>query len=130
MPRRYATRVYGGGYNKENEFNRKGASRFNKKVIIQSLFKSADAYGQMKTASWTDWKEVWAEVMIEQGGEYYGAKRNIPELSGIVTIRYLRGVKSSMRINYDGRMFDIMSVIPKGRELREFIEMHVKEVFA
>jgi SPP1 family predicted phage head-tail adaptor len=109
-----------------------GAGKYNKKITIQQRLVSVDDYGQwIANPTWATYRaDVWAELQIGQGREYYGAKRTIPELSGLITIRYLQGVKSSMRVLFGTRIFDILSIVPKGKNLREEIEMRVKEVFA
>jgi len=76
--------------------------------------------------AWTDFVTVWAEVMINQGREFWGAKKLNAELSGIIKIRFNHDITELMRIIYDGETYQITAVIQDVK--KSWTELHVKKV--
>jgi len=76
--------------------------------------------------TWTDFVTVWAEVMINQGREFWGAKKLNAELSGIIKIRFNHDITELMRIIYDGETYQITAVIQDVK--KSWTELHVKKV--
>lgn len=105
------------------------AGKYNKKIIIKQRLVTTDAYNQA-IESWSTFRSVWAELQIGQGREYYAAKRNIPTLSGLINIRFMHGIKPSMQIVYGEKIYNILAIIPKGKQLNDELELHVEEVIA
>jgi len=76
--------------------------------------------------TWTDFVTVWAEVMINQGREFWGAKKLNAELSGIIKIRFNHDITELMQIIYDGETYQITAVIQDVK--KSWTELHVKKV--
>jgi SPP1 family predicted phage head-tail adaptor len=108
-----------------------GAGKYNQIITIEQRLMTTDNIGQ-SVETWATFREnVWANIQYKNGKEYFGAKQNIPELDAIITIRYLRGLRSTMRIKWGIHYLQFISKpIPKGRNLMEELEIHCKEVFA
>jgi SPP1 family predicted phage head-tail adaptor len=83
-----------------------------------------DLNEEIKT--WADFVTVWAEVMINQGREFWGAKKLNAELSGIIKIRFNHDITELMRIPYDGQTYQITAVIHDIK--KAWTELHVKVV--
>ena len=83
-----------------------------------------DLNEEIKT--WTDFVTVWAEVMINQGREFWGAKKLNAELSGIIKIRFNHDITELMQIPYDGQTYQITAVIHDIK--KAWTELHVKVV--
>jgi SPP1 family predicted phage head-tail adaptor len=62
---------------------------------------------------------VWASVEPKSGRETVEADKDHPELTHIITIRYLKNVTPDMFIQYKNRLFNIKST----RNIREDNEM-------
>ncbi len=94
---------------------RSGALRH--RVTIQSRATTQTASGQ-PTWNWTTFATVWSSVEpLLGGGEVLAAAQRQARVPTRFRIRYLTGVLPSMRILWDGRLFDIKEVQqPRGIE--------------
>jgi SPP1 family predicted phage head-tail adaptor len=97
------------------------------RITIQEKRTVTDEFGSV-IETWVEITTVWAELLIGFGREYWGAAKLNTELSGIIKIRYLPGLKiRNTRILYGERIFEVIAVIDPGERRRE-LELHVKEV--
>jgi head-tail adaptor len=88
-------------------------------------------FSNPETAGMTDcWKtfcQVWAELQIGQGREFFGAKRINAELSGLVkTLQYIKGINSTMRVKCSRGTFEITAAIDLREQNKN--ELHLKQV--
>lgn len=96
------------------------------KITIQNYTTTYNALNE-PIKSWTDFVTVWAEVMINQGREFWGAKKLNAELSGIIKIRYNHNITELMRIPYDGKTYQIIA--PPIHDVKKaWTELHIKAV--
>ena len=58
----------------------------------------------------TDLATVWASVQAGVGREFWQAKQLNSEISGIIRMRYLTGIKPTMRVVFGNQTFEIVSV--------------------
>ena len=86
------------------------AQRLRHQIVIEQKTTTLDAYGG-NSAAWTTFAPVRAGVEPVSGSEMIKSGANIAE--GIVKfpIRYLAGVTEQMRVVYDGRVYDIQSIV-------------------
>jgi len=75
-----------------------------------------------KTLSWGVWANLFAFVEPMRGREYAESQKLRAETTYRVTIRYIVGLKPDMRILYNGRTLEIMSILDTG-ERHEQIEI-------
>jgi len=96
---------------------RSGALRRSVKIQQPS---GSDDYNQ--PTSWADVATCAADVRPMSGRELFEARRIIPEVSHVVTIRYQSGIRPRMRVRYaskDGvRLLQIEAVINEREESR------------
>ncbi len=94
-------------------------------ITIQANYPYSDPiYGPCD--NWKTFCQVYAELQIGAGREFFGAKSVNPQLSGIVkTMQYIRGVSSSMRVICSRGIFNIIGPPIDKRELNS-IEIHLK----
>lgn len=71
-------------------------------------------------------RTVWASVEPKSGREYIEAEKEHPELTHIITTRYMEDVTPDMFIQYRDRLFNIRS-IRNIRENNEMLEMSCTE---
>lgn len=88
------------------------------RITIQQATETQDGAGQ-PIPSWSTFATVWASVEPLQGKEYLLAQQTKANVSHKVTIRHLDGVIPKMRISYDSRTLQIVSVIHS--EERDFV---------
>jgi SPP1 family predicted phage head-tail adaptor len=79
-------------------------------ITFQKETNIENAYGE------TD--NIWEDVLQTRGGiypisgkEFYAAERVNSELSHKVNMRYVPNITPDLRINFEGRIFQIISVI-------------------
>jgi SPP1 family predicted phage head-tail adaptor len=102
------------------------AGRLRHRVTIQEYTESQNTYGEV-TKSWVDFATVWAAMEPARGREFWESQQINAETTSTVVLRYLAGVKPEMRVLYDGRVFQILSVINPDERNRE-LQLRVKEV--
>lgn len=99
--------------------------RTNKRV---SFYKFAEEKNEMNqtTQVLKKIRTVWASVEPKSGREYIEAEKEHPELTYIITTRYMEGITPDMYIQYRDRLFNIRS-IRNIREKNEMLEMSCTE---
>ena len=90
------------------------AGRLDRRVIIQNLILTPNAYGE-PIESWATFATVWAEVRDLRGREFFSAQQVNAEVETIFRIRWLAGVLATMRISYDSKAYDILGIAEIGR---------------
>jgi SPP1 family predicted phage head-tail adaptor len=87
------------------------AGKLRHRVTLQSPGGTQDAVGQ-PGGPWVDFATVWADVRYMNGLE--AAKADVPTsvARASIRIRYLAGVVANMRVQHDGKEFDIKAVLP------------------
>lgn len=91
------------------------AGELDRTIIIQSATETRDAYGAV-TYTWGTFVEVWAKKKDLRGDEYFSAQQVNAQVDCIFTIRWFPGVLETMRISYDGKLWDIRSLNELGRQ--------------
>lgn len=96
------------------------------RVIIQIPVEVKDSFGSVNI-EWQEFCTVWAAIYPISGKEYFSSKEINSEITTKVKIRYQSGIKPSMRISYNERIFEILSVINPKEANRE-LQLMCKEV--
>src|SRR5690554_3950961 len=66
---------------------------------------------------WETFAKVWAEALDIKGREFWQAAQVQSEITSRVRIRYLPGIKASMRVLHEGRLLEIDHILdPDGRK--------------
>lgn len=99
----------------------------NKRIIIQSPPTAKDSYGA-PTGDWTDYKTVWASINPIVGKEYFSAETVNNEITHKIRIRYIPGVKPSMRVKYNDRYFEIVGPPINYKEANIELQLMCKEL--
>jgi SPP1 family predicted phage head-tail adaptor len=102
--------------------------KFRHRVEIQSYSQAADAEGQI-ARSWSTAATVWGRVNPISGNERVAADQIKSKLSHRITIRKYEGTwTGQMRIKYDGKFFNIISIVdPDYRGCFEIIDCAINE---
>jgi SPP1 family predicted phage head-tail adaptor len=88
-------------------------------ITLQSKIVTRDAMGG-EVISWVDRGMVPASVEPLRGREYFAAKEQQAETDVRFRIRYWSEVTSAWRVNWEGRYYDILSVIDvNGRHVEQ-----------
>ena len=94
------------------------AGRLNSKISIETKTENIDSVGSV-VETWEPFAEVWAEVKTESGREFLSNSQQHSELSHTLTLRYLPGISNKMRVNDNGRYYNILSVFDLGGRRKE-----------
>lgn len=94
-------------------------------AVVQTPTESASAIGE-PILTWADFATRWIAVLPLSGSESMQAMASEGSVTHRVRMRYTPGLKPKMRLTCEGRTFEIMSVVERGR--REEHELMVSEV--
>lgn len=96
-----------------------------KLATVQTPTESANAIGE-PILSWSTFATRWIAILPLSGAEAMQAMATEGSVTHRVRMRYTPGLKPKMRLVSDGRTFEIMSAVERGR--REEHELMVTEV--
>ncbi len=86
------------------------AGRLNKKVIIESLTETVDGVGQA-VKTWSTFNQPWASIDPINGREYFSGNQLKDTMKVKIKIRYLSGVTEKMRVNWNGKLYNIEGIV-------------------
>lgn len=86
------------------------SSHLNRRITLQQRSASKDSFGQEST-NWTDYLTCWARIEPLSGRELIAAQAQQAETTHEIVIRYRPGIVPAMRAVYQGRIFNVLSVI-------------------
>ncbi len=92
------------------------------RVTIQKKHITTDVLKQQKE-TWADIATVWASVEPLSGREYFAARQTNTDVTVKVIMRYRPGVSTDMRIIFNDRVFEIISVINHHERCRILVLM-------
>jgi len=94
------------------------AGDLRRQITLQSRSTTRDTFGE-PALTWTNVATVWAAITPLSGRELELAQAMNSEISHQVQIRYRSDVTSAMRVVYQGRYFNILSVMDVEMRHRE-----------
>lgn len=100
--------------------SRTSIGQMNRRVTIQSVTTTPDGSGGY-TETLVDVATVWARVEPLLGREQIQAMQTDMERPHRFTMRYRAGITGATRILYDGRTFDVKSVVDPHERHRELV---------
>ncbi len=59
---------------------------------------------------------LWADITSVSGKEYFESSQTMSEVTSKIYIRYLKELKTTMRIRYEDRIFNIQSILQDKRQ--------------
>jgi SPP1 family predicted phage head-tail adaptor len=95
------------------------------RIKFQSLVRTSDDQGGW-TEAWTDVAEVWAEIKPASASERYFSQRIEMNTSHKITIRWMEGLTPEMRVQFEGRIFQIHGIRRENEE-RWFLLIDAEE---
>lgn len=82
----------------------------NRRVTIQQRATTPDTFGQ-QSGIWTDVASCWAGIEQLMGRELEMAQAINAETTHRITLRYRAGITPAMRVLYQARVLNVLSVI-------------------
>jgi len=98
------------------------AGTLDKRITIQQVQQSQDGTGQ-PIETWSTLATVWAGIIDSRGDERFRAGQEGANVTRIFRVRYRSDLDEQMRILYDGRYYDIKSIISSGLRGLEYIDI-------
>lgn len=86
------------------------AGDLKRQIVIQSRSTGKDSFGQ-SAVTWTNMVTTRAAITPLSGNELIAAQAQFAETTHHIEIRYRTGITAAMRAIYQGRVFNILSVI-------------------
>ena len=96
------------------------------RIVIQKPDDAGNVWNG--TGAWHTYATVWAKIQPLRGTESLdsGTKKEQAEVTHLITMRFIRGVKPSMRISFEGRYF-YPEVIRNIDERNAWLEIEARE---
>lgn len=101
------------------------AGRLRHKIVIQQVSEERSASGSV-IQTWSDSLRLKAAVEPLQGREYWEGKQLQNEVTTRFRIYYRSGITSKMRVLFNGKYYDILSVLDPEERHREIELMCVE----
>lgn len=86
-----------------------------RKITIQRKVETSNAFNESEITSWETVCCVAAKVDEAQGNEVYQSDQLTETRLTVFDIRYVSGLDTEMRIDYNGRYYEIRSIIEPDR---------------
>lgn len=97
----------------------------NRVIIIQTPTRTSDEFGG-GTVTWATFSTVWSHINPKNAREDFHSKHLEHRVTHEITIRYLSGVLSNMRISYGSRIFQIKGIM-NVEEKNQFLILKCEE---
>lgn len=104
------------------------AGRLRHKITIEHSSEVRDGRGET-TKTWSTFATPRAGIYPQSGGENFQLHQENNSVSHKIVTRYMAGITPDMRVSYNGRVFDIESVINVG-ERNKMLHIWCKERFS
>ena len=97
------------------------AGRLNRRVVIERRRVARDPDFGSESVTWSTFAERWAEVRDVSAVERVGEGLRTITRATMVTVRWVDGLKSDMRVKLlgDGRILAITSIVEMGRKVSQ-----------
>lgn len=99
------------------------SGKINKRITIQRKSTGRDACGGELPAAWETFATRWASVEPLQGREYNSPSGEHAVATTRFRLRYLHGVTASMRVVFEGSVFNLVS--PPIDHNMQHVELHL-----
>ena len=76
--------------------------------------------------SWSTFTSCWAEILPLIGREYWASRQVVSEVTGKIRMRYISGMKATMKVIDGSKTYDIEAVIDVENKHEEIVLL-VKE---
>jgi len=96
------------------------------KVILEQKSVLTDTLGAENT-TWSTFKECYASIEPLRGQELFVSQQIYNKVMCRIRLRYTDGIKTDMRVNHNGHIFEIESVVDI-REKKQELHLMCSEV--
>ena len=86
------------------------SGKLDRKIVIEQNTPSGDTFGGGQTDSWSTFATVWAEVIPMSATERFMSQQRYASRVSMFNIRYVSGLNSKMRIQYESKAWRILGI--------------------
>jgi len=91
------------------------AGLLDRRIVIEQYTQTQNNFGEL-VPSWSTWNTVWADLIPVKGNEGFMAARKTEQAEFRVRMRYISGLTEDMRLNFQSKTWDILSINELGRQ--------------
>ena|ERR1043166_7876409 len=102
------------------------AGTLNRYVVIEQATETQNARGEA-VPTWSTFATVFASIEPLSGRELFTAQQRVADVTHVVRLPYQPGVLPKMRLNYNGRLFNILTVLNL-QEANRKLELLAREI--
>lgn len=103
------------------------AGELNKRVILQYVTEVSDGMGSTDD-TWNDGDTIWAALWPLSSTQTIGSMQPIGTISHRIRIRWRSNFRSTWRLKFGERIFDIVGPPINPNEKNEFLDIMAKEI--
>jgi len=85
------------------------AGNLRNKAKIQELGTAQNGFGEVEEGDFTKFKDVWCSITPIRGNESFLSNKDFSSTTHKIKIRYIAGVNASMRLVWQGRIFNFIN---------------------
>lgn len=104
------------------------AGTLNHRIELHEIVSTKDETTGVVTEDWTLFAEVWANVRPASVREFIAAGAQGSNVTVQAQIRYVPGVKPSMRIRHGERIYQVEGVLPDPNSGKEWMTLPCSEI--
>lgn len=97
-------------------------------ITIEKYTETQDAVGGV-SKTYETFTRAWASIQPMLGREHFTEQRVSSEQTHRINMRYIPGVESTMRIKYNGRVFELIGYPINYMEQNKYLTFNVKELY-
>lgn len=97
------------------------AGNLNRQIIVQKRTDTRQPGGG-RVPTWADFVKVWADILTPTGKQQGLSNQQLNIVTTSFRVRFRSDIDASMRIIYDGEVFDIQAVL-KDRAGRVYMDL-------
>lgn len=98
------------------------AGELRHRIILEENVPTRNATRE-EIPNWQVFTSVWGDVKPVSAREFISNERASAEVSHKIKLRYLPGLKPSMRVRWGARLFEIEGILDQGGRQRELVIM-------
>lgn len=102
------------------------AGELDQRIVIEEATITKNEYNE-EEETWATFEEVWADYLPFGGREFWSSQQITAKAMGTFGIRYLPGLLPTMRISYQGMLWDIQRIDDDGRKTKMVIFANTRE---
>lgn len=97
--------------------------KFDRRITIEQPTETRNAANEKVKKSWSTFKSAYAEIVDQRGDEKFAAAQTSAQMARIFRVRYTTGITEQMRIQFDGKVYNIKSIVGGGTRNREYLDI-------